>query len=80
MPVVLLMTVPNGISTGSAATVVAIAKCRRAGIFIRSSGSAAISEMKRAGMSVLLCEQNAHFAQSLIDRSYRIEKGRVRAS
>ena len=42
--------------------------------------AAAIGEMKRAGLSVLLCEQNAQFAQSLVDRSYRIEKGQVRAS
>jgi branched-chain amino acid transport system ATP-binding protein len=42
--------------------------------------AAAIGEMKRAGLSVLLCEQNAQFAQSVVDRSYRIEKGQVRAS
>ena len=42
--------------------------------------AAAIGEMKRAGLSVLLCEENAQFAQSLVDRSYRIEKGQVRAS
>jgi branched-chain amino acid transport system ATP-binding protein len=40
--------------------------------------AAAIGELKRAGLSVLLCEQNAHFAQALVDRSYRIEKGQVR--
>jgi branched-chain amino acid transport system ATP-binding protein len=39
--------------------------------------AAAIGELKRAGLSVLLCEQNAHFAQALVDRSYRIEKGQV---
>ena len=42
--------------------------------------AAAIGEMKRSGLSVLLCEENAQFAQSLVDRSYRIEKGQVRAS
>jgi branched-chain amino acid transport system ATP-binding protein len=40
----------------------------------------AIGALKRAGLSVLLCEQNAQFAQGLVDRSYRIEKGKVRAS
>jgi branched-chain amino acid transport system ATP-binding protein len=40
----------------------------------------AIGELKRAGLSVLLCEQNARFAEPLTDRSYRIEKGQVRAS
>ena len=40
--------------------------------------AAAVGEVKRAGLSVLLCEQNAHFAQSLVDRTYRIEKGQVR--
>lgn len=38
----------------------------------------AIGELKRAGLSVLLCEQNAQFAQSIIDRSYLVEKGRIR--
>ena len=42
--------------------------------------AAAIAELKRAGLSVLLCEQNARFAQPLADRSYRIEKGQVRPS
>jgi branched-chain amino acid transport system ATP-binding protein len=42
--------------------------------------AAAIGELKRAGLSVLLCEQNAQFAQALVDRTYRIEKGQVRAS
>jgi branched-chain amino acid transport system ATP-binding protein len=42
--------------------------------------AAAIGELKRAGLSVLLCEQNARFAEPLTDRSYRIEKGQVRAS
>jgi branched-chain amino acid transport system ATP-binding protein len=39
--------------------------------------AAAIGELKRAGLSVLLCEQNARFAAGLADRSYRIEKGQV---
>lgn len=39
--------------------------------------AAAIGDLKRAGLSVLLCEQNARFAQGLVDRSYRIEKGQV---
>ena len=37
----------------------------------------AIGELKRAGLSVLLCEQNARFAAGLVDRSYRIERGQV---
>jgi branched-chain amino acid transport system ATP-binding protein len=39
--------------------------------------AAAIGELKDAGLSVLLCEQNACFAAGLIDRLYRIEKGQV---
>jgi len=39
--------------------------------------AAAIGDLKRAGLSVLLCEQNARFAERLVDRSYRIEKGQV---
>ena len=40
----------------------------------------AIAELKRAGLSVLLCEQNAQFAQSIVERAYVIEKGRIRPS
>lgn len=40
----------------------------------------AIEELKRAGLAVLVCEQNAQFADRLLDRGYRIEKGRVRPS
>ena len=40
----------------------------------------AIAELKRAGLAVLVCEQNAHFAERLVDRGYRIEKGRISAS
>ena len=40
----------------------------------------AIAELKRAGLAVLVCEQNARFAQGLVDRTYRIEKGRVQHS
>jgi branched-chain amino acid transport system ATP-binding protein len=39
--------------------------------------AAAIGELKDAGLSVLLCEQNARFAAGLVDRRYRIEKGQV---
>src|SRR5688572_4670625 len=35
-------------------------------------------ELKRAGMSILLCEQNLHFARRVADRAYLIEKGHVR--
>jgi branched-chain amino acid transport system ATP-binding protein len=37
----------------------------------------AISELKKAGLSVLLSEQNIHFAESVCDRSYVLEKGQV---
>ena len=42
--------------------------------------TAAIGELKRAGLAVLLCEQNARFAEALVDRTYRIERGQVRPS
>ena len=42
--------------------------------------SAAIGELKRTGLAVLLCEQNARFAEGLVDRTYRIERGQVRPS
>jgi branched-chain amino acid transport system ATP-binding protein len=37
-----------------------------------------ILELKRAGMSVLLCEQNLKFARRVADRAYLIEKGQAR--
>jgi branched-chain amino acid transport system ATP-binding protein len=40
----------------------------------------AIAELKRAGLAVLVCEQNAQFAERLVDRAYRIEKGRIAPS
>jgi len=42
--------------------------------------AAAISTLKREGLSVLLCEQNLHFARSVADRAYIIESGRMRFS
>lgn len=39
--------------------------------------AAAVGELKRAGLSVLLCEQNLRFAERVADRVVRIEKGRV---
>lgn len=39
--------------------------------------AAAIIEMKRCGLSVLLAEQNVHFALAVGDRAYILEKGRV---
>jgi branched-chain amino acid transport system ATP-binding protein len=39
-----------------------------------------ILELKKAGLSVLLSEQNLHFAQLVCDRAYVIEKGQVRYS
>jgi branched-chain amino acid transport system ATP-binding protein len=38
----------------------------------------AILEMKREGLSVLLSEQNLHFARLISDRAYIIESGRIR--
>src|SRR5262245_11026376 len=35
----------------------------------------AIEELKRAGMTILLCEQSLRFAERVADRVYRIEKG-----
>lgn len=37
-----------------------------------------ISNMKAEGLSVLLSEQNLHFAACVSDRAYIIEKGRIR--
>jgi branched-chain amino acid transport system ATP-binding protein len=39
--------------------------------------AAAIGELKRQGVAVLLSEQNLHFAQKVGDRAYIIEKGRI---
>jgi branched-chain amino acid transport system ATP-binding protein len=39
-----------------------------------------IVELKQEGLSVLLCEQNLHFAQLVSDRAYVLEKGQVRYS
>ncbi len=39
-----------------------------------------IRELKTQGMTVLLCEQNLHFARQVADRAYVIEKGHVRRS
>jgi branched-chain amino acid transport system ATP-binding protein len=38
----------------------------------------AISELKAEGLSVLLSEQNIHFAALVCDRAYVLEKGQVR--
>jgi branched-chain amino acid transport system ATP-binding protein len=37
-----------------------------------------INEMKQLGLSVLLSEQNLHFAEQVCDRAYVLEKGQVR--
>ncbi len=37
----------------------------------------AILELKRAGVTVLLAEQNARFTARVADRGYRLEKGRI---
>lgn len=39
-----------------------------------------VLELKREGLTVLLCEQNLHFAQAVADRAFIIEKGHVRYS
>ena len=39
---------------------------------------AAIQALKQEGLSVLLSEQNLHFAAEVSDRAYIIEKGRIR--
>ena len=39
-----------------------------------------ISTLKRQGLSVLLSEQNLHFARLVSDRAYVLEKGQVRFS
>jgi branched-chain amino acid transport system ATP-binding protein len=40
----------------------------------------AIRTLKRQGLSVLLSEQNLHFAAEVSDRAYIIEKGQMRFS
>ncbi len=42
--------------------------------------AAAIRALKTEGLSVLLSEQNLHFAAAVSDRAYIIEKGRIRFS
>ncbi|MCV6584975.1 MAG: ABC transporter ATP-binding protein [Marinibacterium sp.] len=37
-----------------------------------------IAELKREGLSVLISEQNLHFARLVSDRTYIIEKGQIR--
>jgi len=39
-----------------------------------------IRELKGQGLTVLLCEQNLHFAQQVADRAYLIEQGQIRRS
>lgn len=39
--------------------------------------AAAVAEMKRCGLAVLLAEQNVHFARAVGDRAYILEKGRI---
>lgn len=40
----------------------------------------AIRDLKRAGVAILLSEQNLHFAMDVADRAYIIEKGAIRFS
>lgn len=37
-----------------------------------------ILELKAQGVSILLCEQNLHFAELVSDRAYMLEKGQIR--
>ena len=37
-----------------------------------------VLELKREGLTILLCEQSLYFAQRVADRAFIIEKGRVR--
>jgi branched-chain amino acid transport system ATP-binding protein len=37
-----------------------------------------IIELKREGLSILLSEQNIHFARLVSDRVYVLEKGQIR--
>ena len=37
-----------------------------------------ILELKSQGVSILLCEQNMHFAELVSDRAYVLEKGQIR--
>ena len=37
-----------------------------------------ILELKAQGVSILLCEQNLHFAELVSDRAYVLEKGQIR--
>jgi branched-chain amino acid transport system ATP-binding protein len=39
-----------------------------------------ITELKRAGVSILLSEQNVHFAELVSDRAYVLEKGQIQWS
>jgi branched-chain amino acid transport system ATP-binding protein len=36
-----------------------------------------ILELKSQGVSILLCEQNMHFAELVCDRAYVLEKGQI---
>jgi branched-chain amino acid transport system ATP-binding protein len=40
--------------------------------------ASAIMDLKQEGLSVLLSEQNLHFANGVADRAYIIERGRIR--
>jgi branched-chain amino acid transport system ATP-binding protein len=39
-----------------------------------------ILELKREGLSILLSEQNLHFAELVSDRAYVLERGQIRFS
>jgi branched-chain amino acid transport system ATP-binding protein len=39
-----------------------------------------ILELKKAGVSILLSEQNVHFAELVSDRAYVLEKGQIQWS
>ena len=45
--------------------------------FISCSSVATIARLKREGFTIVLVEQNFHFAASVADRHYIVEQGRV---
>ena len=45
---------------------------------IVESMAATIIELKKQGLSILLSEQNIHFAEAVSDRAYVLEKGNIR--
>jgi branched-chain amino acid transport system ATP-binding protein len=42
--------------------------------------AAAVLELKKAGLAILLSEQNLAFAERVADRAYHLAQGQVRAA